>query len=107
MFKDYTEGLLKKLNQSEDKIEFNHILKTEFDSCSNYFIEKGHNLDIVKGFIGRQILNDKDLFIYQYYRDLHFIYWGLKGNWKTFDPIDTIYYDNLQRIVAATYDSKQ
>lgn len=104
MFQD-TKNLIAALIQEVTKKDFVNTIDKELNIQIDYFIAKGHNVNLQSGFIGQQILNDNDLFLYMYFRDLHFIYWGLKGNWQTFDKLDATYYSNLQRIVEGIFNT--
>ena len=101
-----TEKVLHSLVDTQTKEEMKLFIESKFEEITSYFAAKGHNIDKKKGFVGRQVLADNDIFIYQYYRDMHFIYWGLQGDWSTFDPFDKIYYFNLQRIIEELYSNK-
>lgn len=100
-----TKKLITSLVQLDTKTDFQAIINNELKDVINYFISKGHDVKIKEGFVGKQVLNDNDLFLYMYFRDLHFIYWGFNGNWQTFDKIDVLYYPNLQRIVEGIYNN--
>ena len=103
-----TKELMHSLMCKINKKEFIDEISNDFQSVSDYFVSKGHQIDKQTGFLGKQILDVKDIFIYQYFRDLHFIYWGITArNWPTFDLIDEIYYENLKRIIEIDYNSKQ
>ena len=100
-----TKNLISTLVKLNTKMDFQTTINNELKDVIHYFYIKGHNLTFKDGFIGRQILNDNDLFLYMYFRDLHFIYWGFKGNWQTFDKIDILYYPNLKIIVEGIYNN--
>ena len=100
-----TKNLITTLLQLNTELDFHTTIDKELNDVINYFNNKGHQVTVKDGFIGRQILNDNDLFLYMYFRDLHFIYWGFNGNWQTFDKIDILYYPNLQRIVEGIYNN--
>jgi hypothetical protein len=100
-----TKELIDKLRNIKSKNDFIGLIKNELNQIINHFNQKGYNVDIQKGFVGRQVLqDDNDLFDYQYFRDVHFLYWGLNGDWNTFDSIDKIYYDKLKDIIESLYD---
>lgn len=100
-----TKEFIAKLKMINSKIEFFKLIENELTCLINNFEKKGYKVDKQNGFIGKQILQDDvDLFAYQYFRDVHFLYWGFKGNWNTFDRIDLIYYEKLQEIVEGLYN---
>lgn len=99
-----TQQLIAQLANAKSKPEFEQNVLNELTELIKYFKTKGHDVSIIEGFIGQQILEDKDLFLYLYFRDLHFIHWGLRGNWQTFDKLDKLYYPNLQRVIEGIYN---
>ena len=95
-----TKSLIEKLQKSLTKTDFDNLITQELDSVLEYLTKRGYSIDKKKGFIGPQILDVNDLFIYSYFRDLHFLFWGFSGDWRTYDTIEETYYNNLKKIAT-------
>ncbi|TDP01553.1 hypothetical protein [Flavobacterium sp. 245] len=100
-----TSGLITALNNTQTKKDFFLIISNEFHLAIDFFMNKGYSINKINGLIGIQsIANYLDE--YQYFRDLHYLYWGLYCAHWTHDPIEEKYYDNLKEIINNSYNTK-
>lgn len=103
-----TKDLIQTLTNLTSKHDFIKEIETDLDLVIQNLKNKGYQVDKTVGLVGKQRLNGNDIFVYQYLRDLHFIFWGLTtNNWQTFEPFETIYYSNLNMIILEYYNNKQ
>ncbi len=100
-----TKELLDHLSSLNTKKEVENFIATELNNAIMDFNTNGYKVDITNGFIGQQILKAVDLLKYQYFRDLHFLYYGLKGNWIIKE--ESIYFNTLKSSVESIYNKAQ
>ena len=100
-----TKELLIELWDLKTKSDIEALINSELDKLITYFNSNGYSVEKENGFVGKQSLNNNsDLFKYQSFRDFHFIYWGLKGNWDTIDINENIYYEKLKGVIESIYN---
>jgi hypothetical protein len=103
-----SKELILQLSSQQTKTDYLRLVRNELLSVVNLFNSYGYNVDAQQGFIGKQALqvkpgNWEHLFLYQYFRDVFFIYHGLQSNRWTNDPVDDLYYQGLRGLVSNQY----
>lgn len=98
------DQLLISLEKLKDKESFLKEVADEFDEVRKYLSDKGLAINIFKGLEYKQpITNEVDN--YQYFRDLHFIFWGvMKNHWEC-DNKELEYYNQLRLKVESLISS--
>lgn len=103
--KHNTTSLINELEKSNTQIEFIFVISSELHSVLDFFLNQGFKISKFNGLTGIQSV-EKTLLEYQYFRVLHFLYWGLTANnWKH-DPIDKEYLEQLKERILNSYNSK-
>lgn len=99
-----TFNLLLKLSTQKSKKDYLNLADQELSDIVSQLKQLGYNIDKKTGFIGEQSLKPmQHIFIYQYFRDVHFIYWGIKNNQWDNDPVDELYYRGIQGFITNQY----
>lgn len=99
-----TFSLMLRLSSQKSKSDYMNLVQTELTNLINHFTKNGYNININHGMVGQQTFKTmQDLYTYNFFRDVHFIYWGLNGNWNTNDPLDELYYRGLEGFVSTQY----
>lgn len=99
-----TTTLLHVLSSKASKSSYLNDLSIELDYLVDHFNQNGYQVHKKEGFIGPQILQKKDFHLYQYFRDVHFIFWGLSTNIWISDKIDDYYYNALKATVEEQFN---
>ena len=99
-----TFNLIGELNQQMSKKDYLDLVNTELKKLVTKLSQRGYKIDEQQGLIGRQvIITSADLELFQYFRDIHFIYWGLSNNKWIYDNFESVYYNSLKQIVTDQY----
>lgn len=99
-----TKEILSALWEFKTQSDIEDFIESELNKSITYLSQQGYKIDMQIGFDGKQSLNSiADMFAFQNFRDLHFIYWGLKGNWETYDHLEAIYFQKLKGVVESIY----
>lgn len=103
-----TSDFLNHLNNIKAQSDVIAFLEEEFYNVIDQLNEKGYKVNSEVGFEGPQTLKTiEDLELYQYLRDLLFLFHGANGNWNYLEPTETVYFVGLQQIFQAIYTSKR
>jgi hypothetical protein len=101
-----TFNLLEMLSQQKGKTDYFQIVQQEINSTLAQLQTLNYKINIKDGLDGVQAFQTThSLYLFQYFRDLHFMYWGLQGSWPTVDPIDKMYYIGLRGFVENQFNS--
>lgn len=98
-----TFNLMLRLSEQRNKVDYITLLGNELNQIVADLTGLGYNVTAQQGLVGRHSMNINDLYLYQYFRDVHFIYWGLQNNQWNNDPIDELYYRGLEGFVSTQY----
>lgn len=98
------DQLLISLEKLKDKESFLKEVADEFDEVRKYLSDKGLAINIFKGLEHEQSITN-EVSSYQYFRDLHYIFWGIKNNqWKYYKGEEE-YYNSLRFKAESIYNS--
>lgn len=101
--KNLTE-FLDELKQLKTQSDIEAFVTDEFNKHLVHFANKGCNINATAGFINKHHLQIIDIPAIQQFRILHFIFWGIKGNWDTALE-DKDYFKIIQNEIEPFYKS--
>lgn len=91
------------LNSKSDYLNF---IENELKTVTDVLTSAGYNINSNQGLIGPQSLKTvPDITNFTYFREVHFIYHGLKNNQWSSDPVDHLYFEGLKAFTITQYNS--
>lgn len=101
-----TNRLLLRLSNMPTKNDYLNYVYAELKNATQQLQNAGYNINVNTGLVGRQGFNSVyDIVLFEYFRELHFIYHGLDRNVWTCDPVDRLYFIGLQGFVTNQYNT--
>jgi hypothetical protein len=98
-----TQTLMLDLSKQEDKAKYLNLLDNELKEVIHQLKMLNYNITIDQGLKGEPHLNEESFNLYQYFRIVQFIYFGLRfERWQN-DPIDEQFFKNLKELVTTQY----
>jgi hypothetical protein len=100
-----TFSTLLQLSSKTTKADYLGFVKNELDQTVQALQSAGYPISTQAGLIGAQSLKTvNDIARFTYFREMHFIYYGLLNNSWSYDPADKTYFLGLQGFVTKQYD---
>lgn len=101
-----TYKLLLRLSNMARKTDYLNYIDYELGNTIQALQNAGYQINKNTGLTGRHSFKTaNDIVLFSYYRELHFIYYGLTNNQWVYDPVDKLYLIGLQGFVSAQYNS--